>query len=184
MYGQNEDSDHDSESRSSDKEGDEENEDVVFLEANENVEEAREPEQERRTDQAGENRMQRDEAAPRRSERKWKPVSRPGYVAFLASEDHTSEPSTIEEAMAGTESQNWVKAMLEEIHSLRKNDTWDEVDRPPGVKPLAVKWVFKKKLTESGEIRYKARLVAKGCAQIKGRDYHEVFSPVIRHSQD
>lgn len=87
----------------------------------------------------------------------------------------TDEPSTVEEAMASIDRQNWVKAMQQEIHALEKNDTWEEMDRPPGVKPLPIKWVYKKKPIESGEPRYKARLIAKGCAQMQGRDYQEVF---------
>lgn len=158
-----------------------ENQEDVFLEADGNIEEAQEPAQEERADQPGEHRIQQSEAAPRRSERKWKPINRPGYVAYMASEEYTVDPSTVEEAMASSERQNWMRAMQDEIHSLQKNNTWDLVDQPPRIKPLAAKWVFKKKLTETGETRYKARLVAKGCAQIEGRDYSEVFSPVIRY---
>lgn len=46
---------------------------------------------------------------------------------------------------------------------------------------MIVKWVYKRKITDSGKTHYKVRLVAKGCAQIEGRDYGEGFSPVIRY---
>ncbi|KMQ87254.1 integrase core, partial [Lasius niger] len=123
--------------------------------------------------------MQQRETPPRQSERKWKPIVRPGYVSYMASEESTDDPTTVEEAMACPEREDWTRAMQKEIHSLQKNNTWDKVGRPPGVKPLTVKWVYKRKITESGKTRYKARLVAKGCTQIEGRDYDEIFSPVI-----
>ena len=47
---------------------------------------------------------------------------------------------------------------------------------------INLKWVFKTKLKENGEVdKYKARLVAKGYKQQYGVDYTEVFSPVARH---
>jgi hypothetical protein len=44
-----------------------------------------------------------------------------------------------------------------------------------------VKWIYKTKLNEHGEVdKYKARLVAKGYTQQHGVDYTEVFAPVVR----
>ncbi|KOM45165.1 hypothetical protein LR48_Vigan06g047100 [Vigna angularis] len=50
-----------------------------------------------------------------------------------------------------------------------------------GIIPIGVKWVFKIKLNEHGDIaKHKARLVAKGYSQQYGVDYTEVFAPVAR----
>ncbi|KAM2202178.1 hypothetical protein ACFX1X_001031 [Malus domestica] len=71
--------------------------------------------------------------------------------------------------------------MDQEIQSIEKNDTWELVKLPPGGKTIGVKWVFKTKLKENGEVdKYKARLVAKGYCQQYGIDYAEVFAPVAR----
>lgn len=52
---------------------------------------------------------------------------------------------------------------------------------PSGVKVIRVKWVFKTKLKEHGNVeKHKARLVAKGYAQQYGIDYTKVFAPVAR----
>ena len=49
------------------------------------------------------------------------------------------------------------------------------------MKPIGVKWVFKTKLNESGEVnKYKARLVAKGYAQQYRVNYTKVFAAVAR----
>ncbi|BBH06991.1 transposable element gene [Prunus dulcis] len=68
-----------------------------------------------------------------------------------------------------------------EIKSIEKNGTWELVDLPKGEKTVGVKWIYKTKLNEKGEVdKYKARLVAKGYTQEHGIDYAEVFAPVAR----
>ena len=55
-------------------------------------------------------------------------------------------------------------------------------DLSKGHKTIGVKWVFKTKLKENGEVdKYKARLVAKGYKHEYGIDYIEVFALVARH---
>lgn len=88
------------------------------------------------------------------------------------------DPTTFEDAVKETK---WVKAIESEMQSIMKNDTWELVDPPEGIKPIDVKWLFKTKLNERGEVdKYKARLVVKGYAQRKGIDYNEIYAPVAR----
>ena len=69
-----------------------------------------------------------------------------------------------------------------EITTIERNDTWELCDLPKGQKTIGVKWVYKTKLKENGEVdKHKARLVAKGYKQEFGVDYKEVFTPVARH---
>ena len=88
------------------------------------------------------------------------------------------EPFDFNEAK---ESKEWIQACEEEIHSITKNDTWNLMELPLGVKPIGLKWVFKIKRNSDGSInKYKARLVAKGYVQKYGVDFEEVFAPVAR----
>jgi hypothetical protein len=71
--------------------------------------------------------------------------------------------------------------MNNEIDAIEKNNTWELTNLPSGAKTIGLKWIFKTKLNENGEVeKYKARLVAKGYSQQYGVDYTEVFAPVAR----
>ena len=73
------------------------------------------------------------------------------------------------------------EAMSVEIEAIERNQTWELIVLPKGVKPIRVKWVFKTMLNEDGDVeKFKARLVAKGYAQHHGIDYTEVFAPMAR----
>jgi hypothetical protein len=96
-------------------------------------------------------------------------------LAIFSSSD---DPSTYEEA---AKSEIWRKAMDQEIDSIESNNTWELTALPLGAKTIGVKWIYKTKYNEKGEVeKHKARLVAKGYTQKYGIDYGEVFAPVAR----
>ncbi|GJR14520.1 putative ribonuclease H-like domain-containing protein, partial [Tanacetum coccineum] len=56
---------------------------------------------------------------------------------------------------------------------------WELVPRPIYVMVIALKWIYKVKLDEYGDVlKNKARLVAKGYRQEEGIDFEESFAPV------
>ena len=58
------------------------------------------------------------------------------------------------------DSKLWYDAMKEELESMAKNQVWEIVELPKGVKAVGCKWVYKTKKDSNGNIeRYKARLV-------------------------
>jgi hypothetical protein len=90
----------------------------------------------------------------------------------------SNEPTTVEGAM---KSMAWHTAMLDKLGSIRENKTWSLVDLPRGHKAISLKWVFKLKHDEHGEVvKHKAQLVAKGYVQRQGIDFDEVYAPVAR----
>ncbi|TQE03722.1 hypothetical protein C1H46_010696 [Malus baccata] len=96
------------------------------------------------------------------------------HLALFTNGDPTTYYDTVK-------SEKWRQAMQQEIEAIEKNDTWELTDLPPGGKTIGVKWVFKTKLNENGEVdKYKAWLVAKGYSQQYGIDFSEVFAPVAR----
>jgi hypothetical protein len=99
-----------------------------------------------------------------------------------ASGEH-HEPQTYQEAVSGEESEFWQKNMDEEMHSLLENGTWELVERPEGVKPIPMKWVYKVKWDAQGNVeRYKSCLVAKGFLQKQGVNFEEVYALVNKHT--
>ncbi|GKE27732.1 retrovirus-related pol polyprotein from transposon TNT 1-94, partial [Tanacetum coccineum] len=67
--------------------------------------------------------------------------------------------------MAVTED-SWFEAMLNEIHEFDRLKVWVLVPKPKDVMIIALKWIYKVKLDEYGDVlKNKARLVAKGYRQ-------------------
>ena len=92
------------------------------------------------------------------------------------------EPSNYREAMASEDNGKWLTAIADEIASQEANQTWEIVNRRPGMRPLNTKWVFKIKETAEGLIeRYKARLVVCVYSQEEGINYFETFASVCRY---
>jgi hypothetical protein len=86
----------------------------------------------------------------------------------------SSQPTCFDEAAKQKE---WV----DEIESIERNNTWDLVDLPTDKNVISVKWVYKIKLNEKGEIeKHKARLVSRGFSQQPGINYGENFAPAAR----
>lgn len=119
------------------------------------------------------------ESVSRRSARERRPPDMYGEWVNLSHDN--PEPSSVHEAMAGSNKRKWHGAMEKEMESLLKNEVWDLVEPPKGRKIIGSKWVFKEKVGADGTTeRYKARLVAQGYSQQCGLDYDETFSPVVR----
>lgn len=141
-----------------------------------------EEEQEERIENVKDNREQPKEDQIKENELPEREKKGLEFLLYLTKESISEEtPETYTEAMRAPDKQEWERAMQREIEALRRNNTWTKVRKPIGEKTLTMKWVFQKKNTVTGESRYKARLVARGCGQIKGHNYEEIFSPVVKH---
>ena len=87
------------------------------------------------------------------------------------------------EALNGPFRVQWQGAMNEEIDALQENAVFEEVILPVGRKALPMKWVYRLKRDEVGNVsRFKARVVAKGFMQREGVDFGELYAPVSKHT--
>ncbi|CAH1432412.1 unnamed protein product [Lactuca virosa] len=96
------------------------------------------------------------------------------YATFMSS----VKPRTMKEALMEPD---WIAAMQEELEEFKRNKVWQLVPKPKGHNIVGTRWVYKKKLDESGAVvRNKVRLVAKGYIQLEGVDYDETYALVAR----
>nr|GEW69022.1 hypothetical protein [Tanacetum cinerariifolium] len=75
----------------------------------------------------------------------------------------------------------WFQAMQDEIYKFDQLQVWELVPQPDCVMIIALKWIYKVKLDEYGDVlKNKARLVTKGYRQDEGIDFEESFVSVVR----
>nr|GEU89324.1 retrovirus-related Pol polyprotein from transposon TNT 1-94 [Tanacetum cinerariifolium] len=69
----------------------------------------------------------------------------------------------------------------DEIYEFDRLQVWELVPQPDYVMIIALKWIYKFKLDEYGDVlKNKARLVAKGYRKEDGINFEESFAPVLR----
>ncbi|GKE78417.1 retrovirus-related pol polyprotein from transposon TNT 1-94, partial [Tanacetum coccineum] len=73
----------------------------------------------------------------------------------------------------------WIEAMQEKLNEFERLEVWKLVPHPDKVMVITLKWIYKVKLNELGEIlKNKARLVARGYHREEGIDFEESFALV------
>nr|GFB64246.1 retrovirus-related Pol polyprotein from transposon TNT 1-94 [Tanacetum cinerariifolium] len=88
------------------------------------------------------------------------------------------EPKNFKQAM--TEA-SWIDVMQEEIHEYKRVQDWELVPCPDKVMLIELKWIYKVKTDEFGEVlKNKARLVAQGFRKEEGIDFEESFASIAR----
>ncbi|OWY92439.1 Gag-pol Polyprotein [Phytophthora megakarya] len=90
------------------------------------------------------------------------------------------EPTSVKAALESPDSDKWVEALNTEYSELLRNNTWELVEKPVGVKVLTNKWVFVCKCKQEDVERHQARITIKGCQQKYGLDFWETYSSVCR----
>ena len=99
---------------------------------------------------------------------------------LLVANTRDSEPSTFEE---DSQHSIWRDAMMDEYHSIMKNDVWEIVPRPEGKSMVTYRWLYKLKHAADGCVeKYKARFVVQGFSQVEGICYDETFASVARYT--
>lgn len=96
------------------------------------------------------------------------------YSPFLSS----IEPKNFPQAK---KNESWMIAMQKELNQFERDKVWLLVPPPKNHSNIGIKWVFKNRLNEDGEIvKNKARFVAQGYCQREGINFDETFAPMAR----
>ena len=88
-------------------------------------------------------------------------------------------PKNFKDAMSRPDKDKWQEAHRNEMQSFLDNKVFKIVSKPKDVKTVRCRWVYKKKVSANGSIKYKARLVACGYNQQYGINYFETYTPTL-----
>ena len=106
------------------------------------------------------------------------------YHALLAKIQ--GDPQTYREAINSPEGESWKKAIESELNSLREKRVFEVVARESlqiqnsNRNILDSRWIFKRKVDESGNVKFKARLVIRGFKDKNDYNLRETYAPVSR----
>jgi len=104
------------------------------------------------------------------------------HVQLVSSVIPDENPTTYRQAVNSSLKEQWTSAMNDEINPLKKNKTFDVVNKLIGRNIVSSKWVFKTKKNADATLeRFRARAIAQGFSQAPGFDFKDTFAPVIRY---
>ncbi|RVW14113.1 hypothetical protein CK203_099175 [Vitis vinifera] len=83
----------------------------------------------------------------KRSTRERRSTISDDYVVYLQEHEFDmgleDDPISVSQVKQSSNSEKWIKAMKNEMKSMKDNGVWDLVELPEGVKPIGYKWIFK-----------------------------------------
>ena len=109
-------------------------------------------------------------------------VSSSSSFTSLRPFDLSKIPLSYSEAIARSDASVWRAAMDREKASLDEMGAFEEVDLPPGERPIGLRWVYAHKTDSTGVNipgKEKARVVAQGFNQRPGQ-FDETYAPVAK----
>ena len=86
------------------------------------------------------------------------------------------DPKSIEEALESEDAQAWLEALKNEAESLIEHSTFEEIRGYVEQKIVPCFILFKRTISNEGEVKFKARLVALGNLQ-KFNPEENIFAP-------
>ena len=106
------------------------------------------------------------------------------YHALLAKIQ--GDPQAYREAINSHDGVNWRNAIESELNSIKEKGIFVVVEREKikaqkaAQNILDSRWIFKKKVDETGNVKFKARLVVRGFKDKNKYDLRETYAPVSR----